>query len=419
MNRRPIRSEPSAGGNGRVSSIAAVAFHQTIAQTLPMKIELVHDLDALAPHAVAWRRLVSECGPVVPEQTYAVNHAFLKHKLPKGTGWTCLLAFDGERLIGVLTLVHGRRLGVGRLSVQLFRTPFDFFHTECGAVLLAPGHEEVLADLIRALGKACRCIPVVGLLHLPDDSPPTTAVGPVAKRLGLVERPMPGENFVRVQGSFESYQQSLQARFRRELHRRERRLNEQGEVRYRFDDEPATNLDNLRLFNEIENSGWKGTDGTSILARPGDEAFFAEATTLLAADGQMDWGFFEAGDQTIAGQLVARINRRLFLWKVGYREDYATYAPSNLLLYRYLENVYRRGDADELSFQSDRAYQREFKPAYRGYRNLIVFPRLPGLAWTIRHAFDAKQQMTDLFARARDRLRDWRSARSRRADSNA
>ena len=373
-----------------------------------MKIIQIHDLKGLEPHASAWSQLVSDSGPVLPEQTYAVTHAFLKHKLPSGTEWTCLLAFDNERLLGTLTLVHGRRLGVRGLSIQVFKTPFDFFHTECGSVLLAPGYENLLVNMLSELGKAQRCLPVIGLMHLPADNPLATSAGTLARQIGLVQRLLPGENFVRIEGNFPDYQQSLQAKFRRELHRRERRLSEQVAIRYRFDGDPINNPENLRLFTEIENSGWKGTDRTSILTRPGDEDFFSEATQGLATAGQMDWGFLEAGDQTIAAQLMVRINRRLFVWKVGYREDYAAYAPSNLLLYRYLETVYQRGDADEMAFGSDRPYQREFRPDYRPYRNLILFPRIPGLASGIDMALNAKQRLTDLLEALRRRLQGLR-----------
>jgi CelD/BcsL family acetyltransferase involved in cellulose biosynthesis len=370
-----------------------------------MKIKLVHRLEDLAQYRDAWDRLESECGPVVPEQTYAVSRAFLAHKLPAGADWTCLLALEGQRLVAVLTLIHGRRFGLSQASIQLFKTPFDYFHTESGAVLIAPGRETVLVDFVQALRSAHRCIPVLGLLHLPADGTLPNAASRLSGRLGSVQRPVPGENFLKIQGDFTAFQQSLQAKFRRELHRRERRLGEHLEIRYRFDGQPATNLENLRLFLEIENSGWKGSEATSIIARHGDEAFFADATEVFAANGQMDWGFFEAGDQAIAGQLVVRINRRLFLWKVGYREDYATYAPSNLLLYRYLETVCGRGDADELSFQSDRGYQREFKPAYRGYLNLILFPHFPGLAWTIRTAFAGREKVGHVLRQVKDRFR--------------
>lgn len=367
-------------------------------------IRQIHDLDAFSREAAALDALVADCGLVAPEQTFASTRAFLLHKCPTGTQWTCLLAFNEAELVGALTLIHGPRLGFGRFSVQLFKTPFDFFHTACGTLLIKPGHERVLAEMIQALGKEQRCLPIVRLLTLPNESTAIAALGTIAKQLGIVERPVGGENYIPIRGTFSDYQQRIQTKFQRELRRRERRLGEQGAVRYRFETDARSNQESLQRFMEIENSGWKGQDGTSILARPGDAAFFAEVTQAFAEAGVMRWGFLEAGNETIAGQLVVLVNRSLSVWKVGYREDFAAYAPSNLLLYRFLEGVHESGEADDVAFGSDRPYQREFGTQQRGFTNLIVCPPIPGLAAIIRLTLHTKVRLDALKLAFRQRL---------------
>jgi hypothetical protein len=62
----------------------------------------------------------------------------------------------------------------------------------------------------------------------------------------------------------------------KDLKRCMRRLQEQGEVRWtthRLDGVPAASVE---AFLDLEDRGWKGQAGTSLRARPGDEAFFRE-----------------------------------------------------------------------------------------------------------------------------------------------
>ena len=198
---------------------------------------------------------------------------------PRSAGSVCSQGFDQEQLVGALPLMRGQRWGLRRAGVQRFNL------------------EQVLgAELARAVWSGFRS---GGIIPLAADHA--------------------------------TYQDRFRAKFHREIKRQERRLKEQAPVVYRLRENTASNLANLKCFAEIEDSGWKGAEGTSI-HRMLSLALFAQATEAFDERGWMEWGFLNAGDET----MTHRAHLRLFLWKVAYREDYAAYAPSNLLLYRLI-----------------------------------------------------------------------------------
>jgi hypothetical protein len=292
-----------------------------------------------------------------------------------------LLAYERDELAGAWPLVLGQRLGWRRFGLQRFKGLFDPFHTVTADALIASDPQNVIAAFLQYLREAFHAIPVVVMLRV---APARRAEGglqlPRRSGFGCIERPADREAFIALSDAGSAHRQRLRAKFRREIGRQERRLEETRAVHYRLREAADTNAVNLGLFVAIEDSGWKGAKGTSIRAHASDLAVFAEATEAFAARGWMEWSFLDAGEETIAAQLAVRIEQRLFLWKVAYREDYAAYAPSHLLLYRLIESLGLRPEIDELNFMNERDWLRPFRPECRARVDRFLFPPVPGIA---------------------------------------
>lgn len=157
-----------------------------------------------------------------------------------------------------------------------------------------------------------------------------------------------------------------------------------------MNDRRQTNHDQFLQFTSIEHSGWKGSRGTSIYALRGDFELFSEAIERFAANGWMEWNFLDVGPKTVAAQLAVRIRQTLYLWKVGYLGDYSNCTPGHLLLYHHIAESYRRRDPSELKFMNDPHWLREFNPLRRQLYDLLICPRLPGIAPLLRAALYLK-----------------------------
>lgn len=369
---------------------------------------------ALAEQGPAWDALFEQCPAPTPAQSHAWTQAFLRYAVPAGQRWLCLLAYDQNTLVGVLALILDRRWGLPRglrwglsgLALQRFKGLFDPFHTVGADALIAPGQPQVMPAFVRHLQQRFKAVPAITLLRVAPSAPESTTRAPkTGPKLSVIERPADQEAFIELHSAddedpgtkggnqADAHHQRLKAKFRRDIERQARRLQEVGEVRYRLNERSIGNAESLGRFAEIEDSGWKGAEGTSLRRHQHDLALFAQATEAFTDRGWMEWSFLDAAGETIAAQLGVRIQQRLFLWKVAYREDYRRCAPSNLLLYQLLISLAERPVIRELNFMNDREWLRPFRPQRRQRVDRFIFPAIPGIASLLRAMLALKQRI--------------------------
>jgi len=101
-------------------------------------------------------------------------------------------------------------------------------------------------------------------------------------------------------------------------------------------------VDDWPLFLAIEDSGWKGEQGTSIRRLPPRyQDFYAGFVRLLAKTDQLHLYFMQIAGQPVSGAFCY-VDRDVFYYnKIGYREAFANLSPSNLLLLHIIEDVIR------------------------------------------------------------------------------
>ncbi len=332
----------------------------------------VTDLDA---HADAWDTLAQHCPAAYPSQSFGWLRAFYAHKLEPDERMVCLLGYQGKTLAGVLPLISGCRIfGLG-WSPHHYRVPYYDYHTVRVDALTLPESETVLEAFVDYLEQTRGVPPVLRLRKLPETSPTRICCLRPDSRLSLLERRAGEEHRIHPAGDYATWFAGLNGKFRRELRRQARRLEERATVQYQLRNTSRSASGNLKRFMAVENSGWKGQKQTSIETLSGEPPLYRAAAEHFTARNWMEWNFLEADGQTIAGQYAVRLNRTLFLWKVGYREDYANCAPSHLLFDRVVENACHAGDVDTINFMARRTWLRVWNVTPYPLYNLLVYPR--------------------------------------------
>lgn len=92
----------------------------------------------------------------------------------------------------------------------------------------------------------------------------------------------------------------------------------------------------LGQFAELELSSWKGHDGVAILNNPATQAFYQQ----LAAEGMREHMLVAqlwADERLIAGAIGFYLGNTLYIHKISYADEYAQYAPGNLLVLQILQ----------------------------------------------------------------------------------
>jgi len=150
---------------------------------------------------------------------------------------------------------------------------------------------------------------------------------------------------LRIEGTWDEYCARLTRNHRRQMRRMVRKCDAWGGAALRV--ERAVAPDDvaplLRRGFEVENSSWKGSQGSSVLATEGKLAFYTDQARTLAAKGQLQLAFLEVGGEPAAFEYGWLSKGVYYAVKVGYDERRAEATPGQLLRWLLFERLHNEG----------------------------------------------------------------------------
>ncbi len=345
------------------------------------KVVLVDSIEELSAFEQPWNELIPLVSGVGPVQTYAWFHAYLTFKKEPAQKWVCAFSFHQNQLTGVLPLIYLKRIAIPLFQVQIFSPPFDFFHTLRFDAIFRPGFEHHYELIMKEMKRKLKVWPIVNVRYIPDFSISCQVAQKSNGSLMGFKRQVSSEDYIVMPAQMETFVAGLDGKFKRELNRRLRRLKEENDVHYMLNPKDLSHREAFADFVDLENSGWKGEENSSIRKRPGDWDLFNQATFKFREAGWMEWNFLKAGESAVAGHLVVNMNGVVYLWKIGYNEKYSTFSPGNQLLYSYIEKVIAEKSGVEINFMNQRSWFKDWNIQNRPLFSLILFPRDFLVSW--------------------------------------
>lgn len=377
---------------------------RVIQETGSARVEVATTVDTLAPYADRWNQLALLSPQRLPMVSHAWVASYFEHLIEPGTEWACLFAFDHDDLIGVLPCQsHSGRLS--QLAPVHLCAPVSA-HTRSVDFVLRSGYEHQAARLLtEALTRLTPHWGSFDFTTIPSGSP-TLDLAP----LGLpnarvsVEQQSYGA-FIPIAGTYQEYLDSLSEKFSRNLRRLGNKIHQLESLREQFIEPGTTQPEHFAQFLGVEAAGWKASAGTAIRQSPQLVSFYRALTSRLADLGWLEYHFLEAAGKTIAGHLAVRLGRNLVLLKIGYDEEFSSYAPGNVLMAHTIERAFLRGDTDEVNCLTDMPWNRNWNMQKRPYHDVTLHrksfvplltgylpacarrlaARVPGLPGLIRH----------------------------------
>lgn len=161
----------------------------------------------------------------------------------------------------------------------------------------------------------------------------------------IESRPSHEVAVIPIQGDWKSYQGSWSKNHRKNMARTIRRLEEQGRVRVnRYVPGSMTEAEPLlqRAF-ALEDSGWKGQAGSSILRSPGMPQFMKQLAELLIHRQELELMFLELNDQPLAVEFLWNTKQTLHSYKVAYDEAFEKLNPGQILMQEILRDLFDTG----------------------------------------------------------------------------
>ncbi len=137
----------------------------------------------------------------------------------------------------------------------------------------------------------------------------------------------------------EYFNLQLSAKMRKNAKSEKNRLKKVSSYRFlHYTGEEAR--DHWSTFLEIEDSGWKGEQGSSIKRQSKNyQIYYENLVSLLSSKDKLHMYLMEVEDMPISGAFCY-VDQNVFHYaKIGYLEEFSSLSPSNLLLMFIIEDI--------------------------------------------------------------------------------
>ena len=228
---------------------------------------------------------------------------------------------------------------------------------------------------------------VLEVKRLPDGDPAIEALSNAARegrRMHMVD-PDITSPIVDTSGTLADYRRDMKSKWHKNMWRLYRKLVREHDAELRLVEAPSDLERELREGFEVESSGWKAQEGSSILSEPRTHEFYRRLAARFHERGELRISSIAIGGRMIAWDFGILHRNRLYSPKSGYVEEFRPLAPGLVLELATIERCFETGiEAHEL-LGTNEPYKLRFATSERGHRVFRAFPRRPGPA--VRYAW--------------------------------
>ncbi len=383
------------------------------ARPSPFTIDTVSDYAVLAGMSEVWAGVYDAAGLDSPFLTHDWLLSWWE-AFGKRSRLHVVVVKSGARPVAIAPLMWSTERMLG-LKVRSLRCIYND-HTPRLDFIVAADPQGVYATIWDHIVALQSSWSVLELNQLVNDSSTLSYICRHAERSGMRwgEWNSSESPFLPLEGGWEGYQQSLNAKNRSNLRNRGKRLRQLGSVSYDTVTSGANLAQALEDGFRIEAAAWKGENGTAINCRPELRQFYMSVARRFAGRG-LRLDFLRVGDRPIAFAYSLCYKSKFYLLKTGYDPRFSAYAPFKLLCDHLIKSAFEDG-LHEFDFLGDSMpWKLEWTRQHRSHRWLYIFGNSP----LCRFLYEAKFRWMPhlrahpLVQRARKRLQSGNGATSR------
>jgi CelD/BcsL family acetyltransferase involved in cellulose biosynthesis len=345
------------------------------AEAKPVAEAFSGGVEIIERFADEWRELCAE-GPCDqpffrPEWIESYIRAFAPQKR-----LLIVTARVNGRLRALLPLVEGRALFHG-LPVRMLRSPTNVHSCRFD---LAHGAGQDVPTAVRAIWQLLRerrGWDLIELRLVPEGGASESLLSLASSDGHLTGqwKMSPGP-YIGLSGQVTTMEAALKhtsSKFRYSVRRRQRKLEEEGELRLISTTEADPT--ELERFYQLERAGWKGEEGTAIACTAETRKFYDGVARSATRFGYLSLYRLDCGDRTVAMHYGLTYGGRYFLLKPAYDEHFSHGAPGHVITSEVLRELLAQG-AKEFDFLIPQMeWKREWATAVRPHTFCYIFAR--------------------------------------------
>jgi hypothetical protein len=289
--------------------------------------------------------------------------------------FVCVLAWSGGTLTGLFPLTRERRYK--GMPVDVLRSwRHKSWMLFPPLVRAGAAHSSVLALLDWLARDGCRAS-AVEFLYLPTDGAFHAVLAEVLYNSPamVVETAAFARALLRREGCAEAYLESAMSKgWRKELRRRERRLQERGAVTA-VSMQPGEDARRwIADFLRLEASGWKGRQGSALACTEANRGFAEQTLTEAARRGRLQMVGIDFEGKPIARCCNLLAGKASYGYRVAYDEAFAYYSPGLMAEVEAIRDFHRLREVEWMDSMTnpDNALINRLWKHRRGLQSLLV-----------------------------------------------
>jgi hypothetical protein len=344
-------------------------------KTPSYEVKIFKGFDGLINLESNWRKLTDLQSDVPFYQRFEWYHAYLSHLEQLKEDVFFFLVVNNQEPIAIVPLRHQKRSQFGvRLSV--WETPIT---NEIDLYDIVAKQKNIVIPAFYSVIQKLKSIKefrfdAIWLSHVLEKGNASNLITDGFIKHKVFEM----ENYSKYLTCCKGEKSAVEfgtGKFRRNLRRLEKRLNEKGEVTYKCVQTIDENRDVFPMFLDVEASGWKGEDGTKSAIKYNENAkeFYNELVGSFGKLGKCRINFLQVNGNAIAAQYCLMDDDRINLLKIGHDPQYQDTSPGFLLIKKILEDECGNENFKELSFVTGAEWNDIFRPEKLGVFSVVVF----------------------------------------------
>jgi CelD/BcsL family acetyltransferase involved in cellulose biosynthesis len=371
-----------------------------------LKISEINDLRGLEPLRGVWRELLTATPGYSLFQTLDwLEEVWDHYPLPQKL--RLVVVERAGRPVGIVPLcVRTEMRKVGALRVLTY--PLNDWGTFYGPIGADPA--TAIGAAIGHIAATPRDWDFIDLRWVDEAGGEFMAVGEALRRAGLDfrARPRMEVRLCRMAEGWEAYRQSRSRNWRREMRTDMASLESMGEVRLvrhrptAGGDDPAVDDEMFETCASIAEKSWQAADpAQSTLSSPRVRDVLKRVNRRAAALGMLDANILTVGGEPVAFNYNYFVDGRAYGLRSGFDQKAGLKNCGKILIYKMLEDAFRRGDV-EYSFGPGRQlykdrFATEMRRAYtfRHFARGSVRSQLLNLRERLAARFLSEEQLTE------------------------
>jgi CelD/BcsL family acetyltransferase involved in cellulose biosynthesis len=338
-----------------------------------LKIREVRTFDELQSLSKHWDRLLGTRGEEVLASNFLWVSTWWAH-LGRTRALRVLIAEDDNRIVGIAPLYNETLYRKNLVPLKVCCFIGDGL-SDYGCLLAGDDRAGICALFLNHLKKS-RDWHELQLHNIPDTTGDFERLCAAGAQLGFRIHAEACESnrcfFIRTEGDFADYSKSLGRNLRHDVAKRQRRLNEAGgfEVKFTQDIPFATFLDAVAAMHTERQ---RDLGRQSFFEVEKEDAFVREILSEYHQRGWLEYVAMMIDDQLAAYRLGFRYGGVVYDWNTGFDPQYNTFSVGKVLLYQWLQDLFRRPDVREFNFmRGESDFKKMFASEFRLNRDFSV-----------------------------------------------